>query len=43
VDDVVLVRGLGLARREVEVLASARALLAGRRSARSGGGRGDDG
>jgi adenine-specific DNA-methyltransferase len=36
VDDVLLVRGLGLRRREVAVLAAARELLAGRRSARSG-------
>jgi hypothetical protein len=36
---VLLVRGMGLHRRQVEVLASARELLAGRRSARSGASR----
>jgi hypothetical protein len=40
VDQVLLVDGIGLPAAEVEVLASARALLAGRRAARSGSGRG---
>jgi adenine-specific DNA-methyltransferase len=37
VDDVLLVAGMGLARRDVALLADAREVLAGRRSARSGG------
>jgi hypothetical protein len=40
VDDVLLVRGLGLDRRDVAALAAAREVLAGRRYARSGGRRG---